>query len=143
MNYDVRGIGTTKRCLRGQGILEYTDAQYGLYYRSSSLKGTGCETSCIRDNKQGTYAREHVRDGTRHFNAEQARDAEQKAEETGHKAAPDENLDIPLGVSTQFQDLGGFTMEKNEWSDEDGRSCICPICELDSRVVAVRKRRLD
>ena len=65
----------------------------------------------IREYEQGTYTREHVGDWTRHFDAEQARDAEQKTEETGHKAAPDENLDIRLGVGTQFQDLGGFTKE--------------------------------
>ena len=75
------------------------------------MRGTGYEIVTITDKKQGTYAREHVRDRTRHFDAEQARDAEQKAEETSHKATPDENLDIPLGAGTQFQDFSGFAME--------------------------------
>ena len=52
-----------------------------------------------------------MRDGTRHLDAQQTRDAEQKAEEACHKAAPDENPDIRLSAGTQLQDLGGFATE--------------------------------
>lgn len=47
-------------------------------------------------------------DGARNFNAEQARNAKQKPEETRYEGAPYEDLHIPVGTSTQFQDPDRF-----------------------------------
>jgi hypothetical protein len=82
-------------------------------------------------------------DGARNFNTEEARNAKQKPEETRYEGTPNENLHIPVGTSTQFQNPDRFPEEQHKRSNEDRRTRICPISELDSRVVAVRERGLD
>ena len=82
-------------------------------------------------------------DGARNFNAEQACYAKQKPEEARHEGTPNENAHIPLGTSTQLQYPSRFPKKQHKWSNEDRGASICPIGELDRRVVAVRKRGLD
>jgi len=50
-------------------------------------------------------------DGARHFDAKQARNAEQKPKEARHEAPPNKYLHVPLGSATQFQDLSGFPVK--------------------------------
>jgi hypothetical protein len=90
-----------------------------------------------------TYTWKHVCDGARHLYAEQARNAEQKSKDTCHETTPDEDIHIRLRTGYQFQELGRFSEKENKWGKEDGRACICPICELDRWVVAIRQRGLD
>ena len=84
-----------------------------------------------------------MRDGARNFNAEQACNAKQKPEETRHEGTPNKNLHIPLGTGIQFQNPGGFPEKQHKRSNENRRTRICPICELDRGIVAVRQRGLD
>lgn len=78
-----------------------------------------------------------------HFYAEQAGNTEQKPKKAGDEAPPNEKVHVPLGMGTQFQELGRLSAKQHKWGKEDSGTCICPISELDSRVVAIRERRLD
>ena len=81
--------------------------------------------------------------GTCDLDAQQSRDTKQESEEARYQTTPDKDIAIPLAVLHHCLKHVMLPMENHEGKKEHSRTCICPPCEFDGRIIAIRQGALD